>query len=47
MTVQRESVRYALQTPSYPISAIPGDIANEERLVFVERLIQEGLLVHK
>lgn len=42
-----EPLIYALSTPVFAISDIGGDLADEEKIVFVERLLQEGLLVPK
>jgi len=42
-----EALDYALNTASFPIAAIAGELADEEKIVFVERLIQEGLIVRK
>ena len=39
------ALAYALDTPSFPIAALPGALEDEERIVFVERLLEEGLLV--
>ena len=38
---------FALRTPSFSVGALPGDLADVERIVFIERLIQEGLIVRK
>ena len=43
----RKAVDYALATPAFHIRELPGEIDNEERIVFIERLIQEGLVVRK
>jgi len=42
-----DALVYALDTPVFAIRSLPGDLADEERIVFVERLLQEGLLVLK
>jgi ribosomal protein L16 Arg81 hydroxylase len=42
-----EALVYALKTPVFSIGDIAGDLADEEKIVFVERLLQEGLLVPK
>ena len=39
------ALAFALNTPSFPIGVIPGALVDEERIVFVERLLEEGLLV--
>ena len=43
----RESLEFALTAPTYAIREIRGNIQDEERLAFAERLIQEGLLERK
>ena len=43
----REALNFALNTGAYVIRDIPGDLEDEERIVFIERLIQEGLVVRK
>jgi ribosomal protein L16 Arg81 hydroxylase len=42
-----ESLDFALKTPRYSIGDIAGDIEEEEKIVFIERLIQEGLIVRR
>jgi ribosomal protein L16 Arg81 hydroxylase len=42
-----ESLRFALSTPVYRIREIAGDLEDEEKIVFVERLMQEGMVVRK
>jgi ribosomal protein L16 Arg81 hydroxylase len=42
-----DSLNFALKTPQYAVGEIAGDIEDEEKVVFVERLIQEGLVVRK
>ena len=41
----REALEYALSIHSFRIRDLPGEIEDEERVVFIERLIQEGLVV--
>lgn len=41
----RESLEFALNTPAFAIREIPGEMEDEERLVFIERLMIEGLVV--
>jgi ribosomal protein L16 Arg81 hydroxylase len=36
---------HALNTPSYAVRELPGDLEEEEKIALVERLIQEGLVV--
>jgi hypothetical protein len=43
----RDALDFALKTPAYAVRDIPGDLQDEERIVFIERLIQEGLVVRK
>ena len=44
----REALEFALQESAYAIREIPGDLQDEERVVFTERLLEEGLVVrHK
>lgn len=38
---------FALNTPSYAIAELPGELEEEEKIVFIERLIQEGLVVRR
>jgi hypothetical protein len=42
-----ESLNFALKTQRYTIGEIAGELEDEEKVVFVERLIQEGLVVRK
>ena len=41
----RDALEYALSIPAFQIRDLPGEIEDEERVVFIERLIQEGLVV--
>jgi ribosomal protein L16 Arg81 hydroxylase len=43
----REALDFALTTPSFVIRDIPGELEGEERIVFIERLMIEGLVVRK
>jgi hypothetical protein len=43
----QEALNFALNTPSFAIKDIPGDLIDEERLALIERLIEEGLIVRK
>src|SRR6185312_4161003 len=43
----REALEFALHEPEFVISDIPGELQDQEKLVFVERLLEEGLLVRK
>jgi len=38
---------FALNTPSYAVGDLPGELEEEEKIAFVERLMQEGLVVRK
>jgi hypothetical protein len=40
-------LEFALATSAYAIRDIAGDLENEEKIVFIERLMQEGLVVRK
>jgi ribosomal protein L16 Arg81 hydroxylase len=40
-----EALKFALGKPSFVVRELPGDIEDDERLVFVERLMQEALVV--
>jgi ribosomal protein L16 Arg81 hydroxylase len=42
-----ESLNFALKTPRYTIGEIDGELEDEEKIVFIERLLQEGLVVRK
>jgi len=42
-----EALEFALQTPSYAIRDLPGDLEDDLKLVFIERLMQEALLIRK
>jgi ribosomal protein L16 Arg81 hydroxylase len=43
----KEPLDFALNTASYAIREITGDLEDSERIVFIERLMQEGLVVRK
>ena len=43
----REALEFALHQPDFVVGDIPGELQDEEKLVFVERLLEEGLLVRK
>jgi ribosomal protein L16 Arg81 hydroxylase len=42
-----EPLKFALNNKAYKINDIAGDLEPEEKLVFVERLLQEGIVVRK
>jgi ribosomal protein L16 Arg81 hydroxylase len=41
------ALKFALNTPVYAVKDIPGELQDEERLVFIERLLQEGIVIRK
>jgi ribosomal protein L16 Arg81 hydroxylase len=41
----KEAIVFALNTPSYTVADLPGDLEEEEKVALVERLMQEGLIV--
>jgi ribosomal protein L16 Arg81 hydroxylase len=41
----KEALIFALNTPSYAIGELPGDLEEEEKLALIERLMQEGLVI--
>lgn len=43
----REALEFALLHPAYKVQEIPGDLEDEERIAFIERLLEEGLVVRK
>jgi ribosomal protein L16 Arg81 hydroxylase len=43
----REALVFALKFPVYAVAELPGELEDEEKIVFAERLIQEGLVVRK
>jgi hypothetical protein len=43
--VYGEALNFALKTSAFKMSDLPGEMDDEERLSFVERLMQEGLVV--
>jgi ribosomal protein L16 Arg81 hydroxylase len=42
-----EGLKFALDRPFYAVREIPGDLHDQERVAFAERLLQEGLVVRK
>jgi hypothetical protein len=40
-----EALSFALEKPGFMVRELPGDIEDDERLVFIERLMQEALVV--
>ena len=47
LSLFNQAVDFALREPAYAIKDIPGDLEDEERIVFVERLMEEGLVVRR
>ena len=47
LDIFKDALDFALRTPSFSVGALPGDLADVERIVFIERLIQEGLIIRK
>jgi bifunctional lysine-specific demethylase and histidyl-hydroxylase MINA len=47
LEVFRDALRFALEKPTFAIRELPGELEDEERIVFIERLMQEGLVVRK
>jgi ribosomal protein L16 Arg81 hydroxylase len=45
--VLADQLRFALETPSFAIRDLPGDLTDDEKVVFIERLVQEGLIERK
>jgi hypothetical protein len=43
----REALQFSLNRPAYVIREIPGDLEDEERIAFAERLLEEGLVVRR
>lgn len=43
----REGLEFALNHPAYRIREIPGELQDEERIAFTERLLEEGLVVRQ
>jgi hypothetical protein len=43
----REALEFALHQPEFVIGDLPGELQDEERIVFTERLLEEGLVVRK
>ncbi len=39
-----DAIRFALATPDFVVRDLPGDLEDEEKVVVVERLLQEGLV---
>ena len=43
----RPSLDYALNTPAYAVREVAGELEDDEKIVFIERLILDGLVVRK
>jgi len=41
----QEALSFSLETPAYRVRDLPGELQDEERIVFIERLMREGLVV--
>jgi hypothetical protein len=41
------ALEFALNTPEFTGRDLPGELEDEERVAFIERLIQEGLITRK
>ena len=41
------ALKFSLTCSSYAIAELPGELEDSERLVFIERLLQEGLVVRR
>jgi ribosomal protein L16 Arg81 hydroxylase len=41
------ALKFSLSEPSFQVRELPGDVEDEERVLFVERLVQEAVLVRK
>jgi len=47
LDIFREALEFTFKTQAFAIRDLPGDLADEEKVVFIERLVQEGLVVRK
>ena len=45
--VFRDALEFALNTPAYRVAEIIGVLEDDEKRAFIERLMQEGLVVRK
>jgi hypothetical protein len=43
----RDALEFSLHRPVFAIRDIPGDLQDQERIVFIERLLEEGLVVRR
>jgi ribosomal protein L16 Arg81 hydroxylase len=41
----QDALNFSLKTPSFVVRDLPGELKDDERVAFIERLIQEGLVV--
>jgi hypothetical protein len=41
------ALEFALNTPDFAVRDLPGDLEDDVKIVFIERLIQEGLILRK
>jgi bifunctional lysine-specific demethylase and histidyl-hydroxylase NO66 len=40
-----DALNFSLTTPAFAVRDLPGELKDEERVIFIERLMQEGLVV--
>ncbi|HYJ36642.1 MAG TPA: hypothetical protein VEV64_10820, partial [Rhizomicrobium sp.] len=40
-----QALGFALETPSFAVRDLPGDLEDQEKLIFIERLMQEAVVV--
>jgi ribosomal protein L16 Arg81 hydroxylase len=46
--IYREPLKFALGTPRFTVNELPGELnREEEKIAFIERLMQEGLIIRK
>jgi hypothetical protein len=43
----REALEFSLHCPGFAIRDLPGDLQEQERIVFIERLLEEGLVIRR
>ena len=41
----QDALNFSLRTPAFAVRDLPGELQDEERVAFIERLMQEGLVV--
>ena len=47
LKIFQEALDYSLATATFAVRDVPGDLADIEKIVFIERMMQEGLLVRR